>query len=80
LARLGGDVLGNFVSQLVLGQDREVDLDVRILLLEVADQLFDVLHLRVGNRGNGDRGRLAVATPVASVASVTATAARSSAR
>ena len=66
LARLGGDVLGNFVAQLVLGQDREVDRDVRILLLEVADQFFHVLHLRVGNRGNGDRGCLAFAAPFAS--------------
>jgi hypothetical protein len=58
LAALGGDVLGHPVAQLVLGQDHEVDLDVRVVLLEeLGGQLLDVLHLGVGDRGHGD-GRL----------------------
>ena len=67
LAALGSDVLRDAVAQLVLGQDHELEVDVRILFLELAAQFLDVLHRGVGHGGDGDGAAtfLAAATTTA---------------
>ena len=56
-----GDVLGDLVAQLVLRQDREVDLDPGLLGEVVGGQLLDVLHLRVADHEDVDGAPAATA-------------------
>ena len=62
LARLGGDVLGDLVAQLVLGQHRVVHLDAGVLGEAVGGELLDVLHLGVAHHQDVERTTLARTT------------------
>jgi hypothetical protein len=51
------NILGLLLAELVLGQNSDVDLDVRVVLLKLGNQLLQVFHLRVPDRRNRDRSR-----------------------